>query len=73
MECMAEHEVGYLLGSIAKQLGELSKSVRGRYTDSVYLSGDIDKITRDKIAELTNVMMLDNTTAPEIKRISATL
>ena len=73
MECIAEHEVGYILGSIAKQLGELSKSVRGRYTDSVYLSGDLDKINRDTFAELTNVQMLDDTKVPEFKRISAKL
>lgn len=73
MEYTINRELFQTLGAIEKQLGELSKPVRGMQAKLVYLSGDIEKIINEKYAELTDTQKYTVAETMKIKRISNTL
>jgi hypothetical protein len=67
-----KRELVLIYGEIERQLGELSKPIRGLQAKSVYLAGDIEKIISDKYAELTDTQKNSVAEVMKVQRISTT-
>jgi hypothetical protein len=71
VEYTIQRELVQILGEIEHQLGELSKPVRGLQAKMVYLTGDIEKVINDKLAELTDAQKHSVAEIMKVQRISA--
>lgn len=71
LEYTHKRELVQILGTIEQQVGCLSMPLKGFQAKMACFSGDIEKIVRDKYAELTDTQKYYVTEITKIQRIIA--